>query len=62
MAALRRVELPGQGSDPSHSFEPRGSCSHAESLPAVPGQGSNPCPSAPKTAVAPQRELLLFEF
>ena len=42
LAALWHLEFPGQGSDPSHSWDLQGSCSNVRSLNHCPGPGIKP--------------------
>ena len=50
LATPQRMELLGQGSDPSCHCDPSG---NAKSLTHCAGQASNSCPSAPKTPTIP---------
>ena len=61
LAAPQRVELPGQGSDLSHSYELCWSCGNAGSLTHCAGPGIEPssqCSRDTANPIAPQEELL----
>ena len=65
LAVLRRMEFPGQGSEPSCSCHLHCSCSDAGSLAHCAGLGIEPASqrcSGASGPVAPQRELPFFHF
>ena len=53
LATLQHIVFLDQGLDPSHSFSPSCSCDQHQIPNPLPGQGSNPHPSAPKIPLIP---------
>lgn len=65
LAAPQRMELPGQGSHPSHNCKLPQLCGNAGSLTLCAGPGLEPTSQRPQDeadSIAPQRELPCMVF